>query len=52
MHIREIGDSPEASEIPTSPDQLLGEIGLDSQVVREILDDVSSEPVLDLRSQD
>ena len=52
MHIRDIGDSLETSEIPTSPDLLLGELGLDSQVVREILDDVSSEPALDLRSQD
>ncbi len=51
MQIRDIGDSPEASEIPTSPDQLLGEIGLDSQVVREILGDVSSEPALDLRGE-
>ena len=49
MHIRATGDSPEASEIPTSPDQILGEIGLTGEVVREILDDVSSEPALDLR---
>ena len=54
MQIRDIGgnsEMPATSEIPTSPDQLLGEIGLDSQVVREILDDVSSEPALDLRGE-
>ena len=51
MRIRDDGDSPATSEIPTSPDLLLGEIGLDSQVVREILDDVSSEPALDLRGE-
>ena len=55
MHyIRDTGgnsEMPETSEAPTSPDQLLGEIGLTSEVVREILDDVTSEPVLDLRAQ-
>ena len=50
MHIRDTGDNPE--EIPTSPDQLLGELGLGTETIREILDDVSSEPVLDLRAQD
>ena len=49
MRIRDNGDSPETSEIPTSPDQILGEIGLDGHAIREILDDVSSEPALDLR---
>ena len=52
MRIRENGDIPEtseSSEIPTSPDLLLGEIGLDGHAIREILDDVSSEPALDLR---
>ena len=52
MHIRATGGIPEtseSSETPTSPDLLLGEIGLTSEVVREILDDVSSEPALDLR---
>ena len=52
MRIHDTGGYPETSEIPTSPDQILGEIGLDSQVVREILDDVSSEASLDLRAQD
>ena len=52
MQIRDIGDSPATSEIPTSPDQLLGELGLGTETIREILDDVSSEPALDLRSQD
>ena len=52
MRIREnTGNSemPETSEIPTSPDLLLGEIGLDGHAIREILDDVTSEPALDLR---
>ena len=42
-------DSALEPEPPASPDQLLGELGLAGQVVREILDDVSSEPSLDLR---
>ena len=45
----EIPGTSESSEAPTSPDQLLGEIGLDGHAIREILDDVSSEPALDLR---
>ena len=52
MRIRDNGDIPEtseSSEIPTSPDQLLGELGLGTETIREILDDVSSEPALDLR---
>ena len=49
MRIRDNGDIPETSEIPTSPDLLLGEIGLGTEIIREILDDVSSEPALDLR---
>ena len=52
MRIRGNGGNseiPESSETPTSPDQLLGEIGLDGHAIREILDDVSSEPALDLR---
>ena len=49
MRIRDNGDIPETSEIPTSPDLLLGEIGLDGHAIREILDDISSEPALDLR---
>ena len=54
MHIRNTWDSPGTSErieTPTSPDQILGEIGLDTQTVRAILDDVSSDPVIDLRGQ-
>lgn len=51
MHIRDTGDSPEPSEIPTSPDLLLGEIGLGTETIREILEDVSSEPALDLRGE-
>ena len=51
MHIRDDGDIPESSEIPTSPDLLLGEVGLDSHAIREILDDVSSETALDLRPE-
>ena len=42
-------EMPETSEIPTSPDQILGEIGLGTETIREILDDVTSEPALDLR---
>ena len=57
MRIHDTGGYPdipgtsESSETPISPDQLLGEIGLTSEVVREILDDVSSEPALDLRGE-
>ena len=54
MHIRDIGgnsEMPATSEIPTSPDQLLGELGLGTETIREILDDVSSEPALDLRPE-
>ena len=51
MRIRDDGDIPETSEIPTSPDQFLGEIGLDGHAIREILDDVTSEPALDLRPE-
>ena len=34
---------------PNSPDLLLGELGMSSPVIREILDDVYSEPSLDRR---
>ena len=57
MRIHDTGGYPdipgtsESSEIPTSPDLLLGEIGLDGHAIREILDDVSSEPALDLRGE-
>ena len=45
----DIPEASESSEAPTSPDQILGEIGLDGHAIREILDDVTSEPTLDLR---
>ena len=51
MRIRDDGDIPATSEIPTSPAQLLGELGLGTETIREILDDVSSEPALDLRPE-
>ena len=54
MHIRDNGDIPgtsESSETPTSPDQLLGELGLGTETIRAILGDVTSEPALDLRAQ-
>ncbi len=44
-------DSALEPEPPASPDQILGELGLSCHAVREILDDVSSEPALDLRAE-